>query len=645
MSEGVPETGGGVTRREAVSLGAVLVLGAMCWFPTLFVGLLSDDWGMMFLGDNPWHAFHGHWVGGGKGGFYRPLSRLLLVFEGRAFGSGGVPAHAVSIALHLGTGVFVFGALKRIGRPTAGLLAAAFGVLHPAATESVAWISSQTDLLALFFFAMTAWACAGALSTRRAFLSLIPAAFACLSKDTAVLLGPSVALAAGIAFFFGPRSGAARRRAATLAGCHLVLWALYMILRKVFLGRFLTETANDVSLVQMGAAVLATMQELLSPFAPHLFGDRSGIESARYPLLWALFFLPVCAVLCLIRGRATIAAVLLLFGLSLGPVTGTFVSSLNMEGMERYLLHPLWLFAALAGLLLEPLLAFALRKRQHGFLLVAGGLVVLRLGYMTHSEIRYFERAAAVRDGIEEEIAAVLPGAANPVVIVANYPDRVGGAYVFRNGFAEFLRTRFDRAVPLIPAGELDIDGIPADATIFRLAYRGEGERPWFRLDSELTSDLAALRSAAATPPPPPYRIALSMGVQVPTSQDLARIGEEADGGLRFEVTGRDPNIGMPFPANMPLSRFDRAKIEFAFLQPENGPAEDVFEFIFFPGGTASSPITLSREVRVSAGNQSIEFDLSGNLVWKSADSMRWMRFDTGERYRGRIAIRSMALE
>lgn len=81
--------------------------------------------------------------------YYRPLTTLSYVADARF--SGGTPAwfHLVNVLLHLGSVALVFLLARRAGAgaAAAGLAAACFG-LAPRLTESVAWISGRTDLLA-----------------------------------------------------------------------------------------------------------------------------------------------------------------------------------------------------------------------------------------------------------------------------------------------------------------------------------------------------------------------------------------------------------------------------------------------------------------------------------------------------------------
>jgi protein O-mannosyl-transferase len=123
---------------------------------------------------------------------WRPLRTLLFALEWRLFGGSPAGFHAVSLLLFLLVvrGVIAL-ALRLPGIGFEGALAAGllFG-LHPVAVESVAWISSQGDLLAAGLILASLL-----LARRRPWLALVAAALALLSKEVALPLCAALLLA------------------------------------------------------------------------------------------------------------------------------------------------------------------------------------------------------------------------------------------------------------------------------------------------------------------------------------------------------------------------------------------------------------------------------------------------------------------
>ncbi|MFL5319163.1 MAG: tetratricopeptide repeat protein [Myxococcaceae bacterium] len=109
--------------------------------------------------------------------FYRPLTTLSYALQWAASGGAPQPFHLANVALHLLVALCLFALCRRAG---AGPLPAAMGValfsVLPRLTESVAWISGRTDVLATLFVlvafllwtqpprnALQRWGAAGAL--------------------------------------------------------------------------------------------------------------------------------------------------------------------------------------------------------------------------------------------------------------------------------------------------------------------------------------------------------------------------------------------------------------------------------------------------------------------------------------------------
>jgi arylsulfatase A-like enzyme len=126
---------------------------------------------------------------------YQPLTYTLFWLEHQLFALEPRAYQAVSLALHTGNALLVFGLLSRIGARGAAVAAALFG-LHAVHVESVAWIYEQKNLLSgvFFFLALRAYLEFDA-SRRRSQYAAALALFAAalLSKASTVML-PAVLL-------------------------------------------------------------------------------------------------------------------------------------------------------------------------------------------------------------------------------------------------------------------------------------------------------------------------------------------------------------------------------------------------------------------------------------------------------------------
>jgi len=165
--------------------------------------------------------------------FFRPLTEATYRLDWAISGGEAGWFHLLNLVLHLGCVALVFHLIARRGGSTtaAGLGAALFG-LAPRATESVAWISGRTDVLACLFV-LGAFAVHTSEPTRLArrwsaaallFLGL-------LSKEVAAVGLAGIVASEALAWRKGGWARAARGAAPALAAL-----TLYLVLRRLGLG-------------------------------------------------------------------------------------------------------------------------------------------------------------------------------------------------------------------------------------------------------------------------------------------------------------------------------------------------------------------------------------------------------------------------
>jgi hypothetical protein len=139
--------------RRAVGAAALVILACAVFVPAVWAGFLSDDF---LLLTNLHHGGIG-WVfshndigeAGAAGHFYRPVWVLWNLWLFKAFG-GSATAFHVSNLLLFSVVVLEVWALSAtfVGASRAWIAAAAFAV-YPRHGESVAWVSGNTDLVAV----------------------------------------------------------------------------------------------------------------------------------------------------------------------------------------------------------------------------------------------------------------------------------------------------------------------------------------------------------------------------------------------------------------------------------------------------------------------------------------------------------------
>ncbi|MBX3729323.1 MAG: glycosyltransferase family 39 protein [Candidatus Sumerlaeia bacterium] len=632
---------------EAMAFALLVLAALLLYWPILGTGLLSDDWDLSLRGNNPWAAWHGHWFGGGEGTFYRPLSRLALYAQAVLFGHTGHAQHLVSLVLHVGIALWLYAGLRWSGHRVAGLVAAGLFLLHPAAVETVAWVSSQTDLLHLFFAAGSLALALRGREWRWMAASLACALLACLSKDTAILLGPTIAAGVAYVLVFVRPPNPERRRLVVLAAAHLGLWSAYLLARRIFLGAILPPSQHSPDLPQQLANLFALLHELLLPFAS-LFADRAWMETHSFAVLAPLVVLPAAALAAAFAHRHALAIALGLFGMAAVPYMRELDQSIVVSGSYRFFYHPLLFFAAAVALAAEPFAPRTRASRGIGLACLLGALLALRCMWLGGAHLADFTTAAEVRRAFESEMEALLPTEGNRVVIAQSLPDRIGGAYVFRNGFESFVRTRHGDGIRVVR--ELTLAELRPDIDILRTTWRGLEERPYFVRDDEMIA-LAHRGSAASAAhssgrtnrfglPPEVFLVP-----ELPHSEDIRPIGLETSGTFRFLVTGSDPNFGLPLPRGFKPAEYRFLRVTLAFPDADSTTRPDTIDLIFRPTGDDRAPVTCTLEFVPGSQFQTVTFDLSQVVEWHLAESLVWLRLDPCTRYRGRVDVRDVLFE
>ncbi|MFQ5429550.1 MAG: hypothetical protein ACE5E1_04490 [Phycisphaerae bacterium] len=184
---------------------AALVVGTIVlYLPTLSSGFVRlDDY--QYVVDNPL-VRHPSWQSARRflgevtqpssvEGYYQPLTMLSLMLDASVAGEGGLSPfayHATNVLLHALNTVLIFWIMRLIlGGTLVPLITAAIFGAHPAAVESVAWISQRKTVLAsLFAFACVASYLRYGRDRRRAWLGAAIALYllGTLAKPTIVLL-------------------------------------------------------------------------------------------------------------------------------------------------------------------------------------------------------------------------------------------------------------------------------------------------------------------------------------------------------------------------------------------------------------------------------------------------------------------------
>lgn len=236
--------------RTSLRLGLLLLLTVAVHARGLPAGFVYDD--HRFIEHNTWLAPITPWAylvdpstasaASGDGitaDIYRPLRTLLFAVERALFGLWAPGWHAFSLLLHLGVVALLYRLLVRLlGLQSPGpWLGAALVAVHPVTVESVAWVSSQGDLLA-WLLLLAAFEVLAAPGRLRTLVGTLLTGLACLAKESA-LVAPALLLLRDFAL---PRDAAPEAR---------TTWSRAALLALVVVGYLALRTSVLPGLAQV----------------------------------------------------------------------------------------------------------------------------------------------------------------------------------------------------------------------------------------------------------------------------------------------------------------------------------------------------------------------------------------------------------
>ncbi len=135
---------------------ALIALAAFfAYLPSLSGGFVLDD--NKLLTDNRYikaaDGLYHFWCTTAVADYW-PVSNTSLWLEWRLWGMNSTGYHVTNLILHIAASLLIWIILRKLAIPGAFLAAMLFAV-HPVNVESVAWISSRKNLLAMLFFLLS----------------------------------------------------------------------------------------------------------------------------------------------------------------------------------------------------------------------------------------------------------------------------------------------------------------------------------------------------------------------------------------------------------------------------------------------------------------------------------------------------------
>ncbi|PIE52173.1 hypothetical protein CSA37_07960 [Candidatus Fermentibacteria bacterium] len=389
----------------------LLLSGVLFFSQTLFYGFVSDDFYLINRVEE--EGFYFCWGGESNTSFFRPAVVLSFAVDHWIWGKGAAGYHMTNILWHLVCSVLVFIlAGEVLGNRIQALSAGVLFLFLACHSESVAWISGRTDILATVF-ALAALI----FFIRGRFLSTVFFALGLLAKES-VIITPLICLLLAVNL----KQFSARRLLPAASGAAMLL---YIAVRFAVSPELASRSGFSFQLQEIPENLLRycfrvfvpPVSESLRPF------------SAEHPLMIPFLVMSAAAVVWFTsdRSRERRQTVVLAgcFFAALLPVLFMKVSFFDSRS-ERFLYFP-----GVFAVILLVRWAFAVLAEKKALVLLIIVTVVQAAGLQ--SSLLNWKRAGEMCDDITRELAELDPEA----VTLVNIPDSYNGAYVFRNGLNE----------------------------------------------------------------------------------------------------------------------------------------------------------------------------------------------------------------
>jgi hypothetical protein len=209
----------------------------------------------------------------GTGDLYRPIYYTVFWFEYQAFGADPLPYYVFNAALHATNAVLVYVLARRLTNSTlASFAGALIWAFHPQYADAVAWISSTTDRLLVFFGLIAVLCYAKGLELQGRNRAMVLAAsfcatlFALGAKESGMVLVP---ILVGYHLLLGDRDLVRDRRVPWEALPFIAIPLVYFPMRAALVGNLASEGGNEI----FSLDVFGNIHVLASLTAAPLIGE------------------------------------------------------------------------------------------------------------------------------------------------------------------------------------------------------------------------------------------------------------------------------------------------------------------------------------------------------------------------------------
>lgn len=420
------------------AISVLIVTVVLCFASTVEAGFVSDDF--VLVNRIARDGYYLSWGGEAGSAFFRPVTTLSYLFDFLIWGNNAAGFHLTNIFWHLFSGIAVFLLfsllMKQLQVRKSCLYALLSSVLFlslASHSESVAWVSGRTDIIAtalclasLYFF----YRQLGKKSILFSALALLLFPIGLLAKESVIITPLLWGLL--LAYHFASHKENLRRNL-SLVGFSALIAVVYLLFRAMTEDSLVSgiRYGGFLDLSPAGLAenlVRYTLRVLIPPF-PLGLRELVTENPLIVPLFLLVLVLPVSIPLfrkAKLKQRNLLYLMAGCFLVSLLPVIGMKASLFDTQS-ERFLYLP-GVFAT--GFFTVAIISLFKERKLSLIVIVC---TIFLQGFFLHRSNENWTQAGRLCSGISESIAEY---DADSIYILA-IPDSFQGAYVFRNGLNE----------------------------------------------------------------------------------------------------------------------------------------------------------------------------------------------------------------
>lgn len=410
-----------------------LTFGLIVFFPGLFAGFLSDDYGFLVEAKNfGWNAFEHNF----RDPFFIPFSHILGLIQYQIFGENAFWHHLTQILLHITNAYLIFDIITRFNNDSKksdniklAFWSGLFFLILPYQCEAVIWLSGKSYIYSLLFALLSIkfyLKFQSECSVKFGWLSLLFMGLSMLSKELGYMV---LFVIIAIEWYQKNLTHTKKFLIASFTGLAIILSVRYFVL-------------NDLSGGYGAIHYNFSFPLLITHYGAYILKYIGYFRFNTYyiaPTL-SLLLLGYGVILNYKKHKRFITLMIILFILTLLPVINLEITSWKSIESDRYSYFTNVIYAVSVA-------AIIIYLKNNLFKNVT--LMIISIFFFVTAITSSFnwKEAGELTQTYLSELAKI----PEDTIILLNAPDNLNGSYVLRNGISQYLElNKINKEVEII---------------------------------------------------------------------------------------------------------------------------------------------------------------------------------------------------